>query len=196
MMPATDDHLSVMDAIRARRSVRAYSPEELDRSTIEKLLAAAVRAPTAIHEESWAFVIVQDRAALERLSDLAKPMFLAAVRRAAADGHRHSFEAFDRPDFNLFYDAGTLIVICAKGRGPFVAADCWLAAGNLMLAAVSMGLGTCVIGSALAALETAAGKAEAGIPDGVTAVAPIIVGVPRGATPESPRKPPEILSWK
>jgi hypothetical protein len=41
------------------------------------------------------------------------------------------------PAFNIFYDAGSLIVVCCKARGRFVDADCWLAAENVMLAATA-----------------------------------------------------------
>ena len=65
-----------------------------------------------------------------------------------------------------------------------------------MLAACSMGLGTCVIGAAVPALNTPGIKAELGIADQVTPIAPIIVGIPRGETLPTARKEPEILFWK
>ena len=187
--------MTVFEAILARRSVRSFAEQELHRATIKTLLEAAVRAPTAVHEEPWAFVVVQDRALLERLSDRAKPLFVEETRRADLDRMGHSFRIFAEPTFNMFYDAGTLIVICARPLGPFAAADCWLAAENLMLAARAMGLGTCVIGSALAALNLPEVKAELGIPAEITAIAPIIVGFPRGETPSTSRKEPQVLSW-
>ena len=185
----------IMEAINQRRSVRSYSPEPVDRAVIRALLAAAVRAPTAVHEEPWAFVIIQDAAALKRLSDRAKPLFLHEAHRAHLDRGGHALDHFASPEFNIFYNAGTLIVICGRPSGPFVAADCWLAAENLMLAACAMGLGTCVIGSALPALNAPEVKVGIGIPPDCSAVAPIIVGVPSGETPLSPRKEPVILSW-
>jgi len=188
--------MSVMDAIRHRRSVRDYSPRKLDRATVRALLAAAVRAPTAVHEEPWAFVIVQDTSALKRISDRAKPLFAEEVHRAHLDRGGHALEIFGQPDFNIFYNAGTLIVIGATTTGPFIAADCWLAAENLMLAAAAMELGSCVIGSALPALNDAELKTEIGIPSDFTAVAPIIVGHPSGETPSTSRKEPKILLWK
>jgi nitroreductase len=96
----------------------------------------------------------------------------------------------------MFYNAGTLIILCGKPMGPFVVADCWLAAENLILAACSMGLGTCVIGAAVPALNTPEIKAELGIPDELAPIAPIIVGVPSGKTPPTARKEPEVLFWK
>ncbi|HEY7319039.1 MAG TPA: nitroreductase family protein [Candidatus Binatia bacterium] len=195
-MKKREMNMSLIDAIYKRSSVRSYSPERLDETTIRTLLAAAVRAPTAVHLEPWMFAILQDTNALKRLSDRAKPLFLEEVRRAHLDRGGHALDIFASPDFNMFYNASTLIVICGKPMGPFVVADCWLAAENLILAACSMGLGTCVIGAAVPALNTPDIKAELGIPDEVTAIAPIIVGVPSGETPPTARKEPEVLFWK
>jgi nitroreductase len=194
--------LSALDVIFMRRSVRAYAEQSLNEPTIRALLEAAVQAPTAMHLEPWVFAIVQDRATLKRISDRAKGSW---VKEAAhyRDLHRgvdaalaSAFaERFASPDFCVFYDAGTLIAIGAKPLGPFVAADCWLAAENLMLAACALGLGTCCIGSAVPALNSADTKSELGIPGDVEIVAPIIVGVPREPAAEASRRNPTIVSW-
>jgi nitroreductase len=184
------------EAILARHSVRAYAPDGLDHSTIQTLLEAAVRAPTAMHEEPWAFVVVQDHALLQRLSNQAKPIFVEEVRHRNSHGTRHSFDHLTRPDFNIFHGADTLIIICSRPTSPFVVADCWLAAENLMLAASALGLGSCVIGSAVAALNIHKVKAELGIPDEYNVIAPVVVGVPSGKTQHTSRKEPLILSWK
>jgi len=186
---------NVFEAILSRRSVRTYAPDELDRNTVQTLLEAAVRAPTAMHEVPWAFVVVQDHALLQRLSDLAKPLFVEEIRHRIALGTSHSFEHFTRPDFNIFHGAPTLIIICAKPSSQFVAADCWLAAENLMLAASAIGLGCCVIGSAVTALNIRKVKMELGIPDEYSVIVPIVVGVPSGESPSTSRKDPLILSW-
>jgi nitroreductase len=191
-----DARMSLMDAIQARRSVRSYAPRRLDESTLRALLAAAVRAPTAVHQEPWSFLVVQDAGKLKRLSDRAKRFFVEEARRTHLDRGGHALEVFERPDFNIFYDAGTLVVICANPATPFVSADCWLAAENLMLAAVSMGLGTCVIGSAILGLNSPETKTELGIPSELSAVAPVIVGVPAAVSPATSRKEPRILAWK
>lgn len=49
---------------------------------------------------------------------------------------------------------------------------------------------------AVALLNSAEIKAELGIPVEVAAIAPIIIGVPSGETPNMSRKKPEILAWK
>ncbi len=193
-MQHTVVEMNVYEAILARRSVRRYTSEPLDRTTVRLLLEAAVHAPTAMHEEPWAFAVLQDKAVLRQLSDRAKPLFVNELRRSGRMRPEHSLDIYADPEHNIFYDAGTLIVICANAMGPFAAADCWLAAENLMLAACAMGLGTCVIGSALPALNMVSTKTELGIPEKFSAIAPIIVGHPDGETAPVPRREPYILT--
>ena len=198
-MPAEKTSLPTLDAIYARHATRAYKPDRIERKVIETMLQAAVHAPTAMHLEPWAFVVVQDRALLQRISDRAKAIAQSprgADHRELARSPSRAVAMLSDPAFNIFYDAGTLIVICGKPMGPFVSADCWLAAENLMLAATALGYATCPIGFALPALADPEVKTELGIPKDVTAYAPIIVGVPAGAVPAQPRKKPVILSWK
>ncbi len=195
--------LSALDAIFTRRSVRAYTDQKLDEATIRALLDAAVGAPTAMHAEPCAFVVVQDEATLKRISDLAKGSWAkeAAHYRDLHPGADAAMttafvEQFASPEFSIFYDASTLVVICARPVGTFAVADCWLAAENLMLAACALGLGTCCIGSALPALNSPETKSELGIPPDIEAVVPVVVGVPSGPAIDVGRKDPQILHWK
>jgi len=194
--------LSALDAIFARRSIRAFTSAAIDRGTIRALLDAAVQAPTAMHLEPWAFVVVQDRATLKRYSDQAKGSWAAEAKKYRAlhpdlgETERSFADRFAAPDFCLFYDASALIVICAKPLGPFVTADCWLAAENLMLAATALGLGTCCIGSAVPVLNTPTVKSELSIPLDVEAVVPLVIGVVRDSASPVARKEPHILSWR
>ena len=188
--------IGVMDAIYKRRAVRDYTPKMVTDVAIETLLYAAIQAPTAMHEEPWAFAVIQDKSLLDRLSVTAKKIALAAAIKA--DGHAapHSVEMLSKPDFNVFYNASTLIVIYGNPIGSFAAADCWLSAENMMLAAYAAGLGSCVIGFAVAALNTEEWTKELQVPAGMIAHAPILLGHPAGVTPATSRKPPEVLCWK
>ena len=195
-------HLDVFEAIRLRRAVRTFKPDPVPRAAIEILLDAAVRAPTAMHREPWAFVIIQDRTLLRRLSDRVKARWRATTPApephvlAALPEARGFLEALARPDFNVFYDAGTLILVCARPLTRFIQADGWLASENLMLAACALGLGTCVIGAAIETLDLPEVKIELGIPPEITVIAPILVGVPAASTPPTSRAAPEILAWR
>ena len=201
-MPDADRLMTLFEAIAKRRAVRSYRPDPIDEGTVRELLKEAVKAPTAMHAEPWVFAVIQDRALLKRYSDLAKATWSPerdgsrVVAHPALARESHASALLSQPDFNIFYDAGTLIVICARPLGSFVVADCWLAAENLMLAACAMGLGTCCIGFGVPVLNRPEVKAELGIPADVLAVAPIIVGVPREEAPQTPRKAPEVICWR
>lgn len=198
-MPTETVPLSALDAIYQRHATRSYKPDRVAKKEIEALLNAAVHAPTAMHLEPWAFVVVQDRALLKRISDRAKTIAQTprgSDHRELARTTTRAVAMLSDPAFNIFYDAGTLIVICGKPMGSFVSADCWLAAENLMIAATALGYATCPIGFAVPALADPEVKAELGIPADVTAYAPIIVGVPATRVPAQARRKPEILCWK
>jgi nitroreductase len=189
--PRLQDKLFI-EILCNRHSVRDYTPDNPDADTIQTLLDAAVRAPTAKHEEPWAFVVIQNRETLKALSEIAKPILYERLAKSGGQAANR----FADPEFNIFHNAGTLIVICGKGPAPYVPADCWLAAENLMLTASALGLGTCVIGSAAETLNLPQVKDQLNITAEFQAIAPIIVGKPREAGLPGTRKPPQILSWK
>lgn len=184
--------MDVLEAIYQRRAVRAYTAQAVDREVITRLLQAAVHAPSALIAQPWAFVVIQDRSRLKTYSDRAKALLRDGEARDP--GTRHFREILSSPDFNIFYDAGTLILICATSR-LHAAEDCALAGENLMLAACSLGLATCPIGFARPFFNLPEVKAELGIPAELSPVLPIIVGYPREVSPATPREAPRILAW-
>lgn len=184
--------MGVMEAIYKRRAVRDFTPRKIEEDAIRSLAAAAVQAPTAMHEEPWLFTVIQDKETLKELSDSAKRHFKKDLKDDTKQ-MREALAILGEEDFNIFYNAGTLIVIWAKPMGPFAVADCWLAAENLMLAACGQGLGTCVIGFALSALNTPIWRQKLGLHEKMVAVAPIIVGVPVSEPKPVRRKLPEII---
>ena len=185
--------MNLIETLSARRAVRSYEARKLDDETLQGLLRAAVQAPSAMNRQPWLFSIVQDVAKLKRYSDRAKAMLLAQI---AADPKARGYEDLLRSEaFNIFYDASTLVVIGVAERGPYTDADCWLAAENLMLAACDARLGTCCIGFAVGLLNTPEVKAELHLPPDGAAVAPLIVGYPKGESRPVPRADPKIVSW-
>jgi len=105
-----------------------------------------------MHEEPWAFVVIQDKQILKKLSESSQADFCQGSASSQFTRTSHSFEHFDRPDFDIFHGANTLIVICAKPLGRLSLRTAgWLR--DLMLAACDMGLGSCVIGSSASVLN-------------------------------------------
>jgi nitroreductase len=186
--------MELMDAIYRRRAVRAYKDQAVDQITVKVLIDAAIQAPSAMNQQPWAFAVVQDRVVLAQWSDRAKAHLLSTTDSGIPLGELRNMLA--NPDYNIFYDAVTLILIWAKPGALNAAEDCCLAAENLMLTACSLGFGTCVIGFARPWLSLPETKRELGIPADYEPVLPIIVGYPRGDTPATARAEPEILFWK
>lgn len=182
--------METRDAIRERRAVRDYSDEPLSESVVRELIDAAILAPSAVNVQPWSFVVIQDRDLMKRISDRAK---LLLMHSGLPEG---LMQMISDPGFNIFYNSGTLIVICAKPEGEHADWDCCLAGENLMIAARDMGLGSCVIGFAWAALALPEVRNELGIPAGYQAVLPIIVGRPKAFPTMPPRDAPVFLSWK
>jgi nitroreductase len=100
------------------------------------------------------------------------------------------------PAFNIFHNAGTLIVVCAKPIGQHADWDCCFAAQNLMLTAHALGLATCPIGFAWSLLDEPAVRRELQIPSDYTPVLPIVVGYSRKPVAPVSRRESVILCWK
>mgnify|MGYP003610095991 FL=1 len=186
--------MELMEAIYNRRSVRFYTEETVDKDTIEKLIKAGIQAPSAMNVQPWAFGVIQDKALMQKISDDTKAYLLASISaKPYLEGYR---QLFSNPEFNIFYKAPALIITFAKPEGPNPACDCALAAQNIMLAAHSLGLGSCWIGFAQMSLNTPELKEQLGIPKEYIAVAPIIIGHPAKTSPEIFKREPQILFWK
>ncbi len=196
MIMVNPNSISLMDAIYNRRSVRDYLPQKVSKDLINILLDAAVQAPSALHEEPCAFAIIQNKSLLDRLSECAKKMLHDESLQTKSEKRKHILDVVEQPEFHVFYNATTLVVICSKFQDSFVEADCWLAAENLMLSAYAHGLGSRVIGFSAPALNLPEWKTEIGIPDEMNAVVPIILGTPSDQPLSSGRKSPEIIAWK
>jgi nitroreductase len=186
--------MDVMQAIRERRAERSFTGQQVEIGTIETLLHAAIQAPSAMNQQPWAFVVIQDRHLLNDYSERAMRHW-AATSPPDPDLERLRAQVED-PEFHLFYDAPTLIVICAKPGGLNPAEDCCLAAQNLMLAAFALGVGTCPIGLARPWLDLPDTKREVGIPESYSVVFPVILGYARTDTAAPKRGVPEIRRWK
>lgn len=187
--------MDIRQAIYTRRSVRAYQAKPVDKALIEQLIEAAVQAPTGMNAQPWAFAVIQDAATLKDISDRTKAHLLSLMDKMPAfERYR---EALENPEFNVFYGAPALVIVCAKPDiGPTPQIDCALAAENLMLTARSLGLGTCWIGFSAIYLTTAEAKRQFGIPEDYLVEAPIIVGHPEGEFAPAERNPPDMIYWR
>ena len=189
-----EDPVGLMDAIFHRRAVRVYSPRPVESEVVDKLLLAAVQAPSAMNQQPWGFAVLHGLKRLRDYSDRAKAHLVATY--PATFELRLRSELYGNPSYDLFHGAGTLIVIYAMSGRLHPNEDCCLAAENLMLAAYGLGLGTCPIGYARPWFDLPETKRELDIPDHYSAVFPLVVGYPAGLTEPSGRDEPNVVAWK
>lgn len=185
----TIDAIDVMDAIYARRAVRAYTAQPVSRTDVDCLIEAAVQAPSSMDFEPWAFVVIEGAERLKTYSDRAKSHF---VPPAGASAERMRGMLAD-PHFNIFHDAPTLIVLCATDALEQSVEDCSLAAQNLMLAAYAFGLATCPIGFSRPWLRLPETKAELGIAANFVPAFPLVLGHPAAIAKGPGRKAPVVV---
>ncbi len=59
--------MDTLDAIHSRRSIRTYLDQPVPEELVQKLLAAAMQAPSARNQQPWQFVVIDDRAILAKI---------------------------------------------------------------------------------------------------------------------------------
>lgn len=167
---------SLTTIMKRRSSCRKFSEETLPRETVEALITTAVWAPSGSNNQPWRFVVISDREKLKCISDRAKEMWLANLDDAP---YIRQYEKWMRnPEFNIFYNAPTLIVIYGDTKAHWQVYDCSMVAQNINLLAEEQGLGCCWIGFAHNVLDEPEIKQELGVAEEYQLVAPLIIGYP------------------
>lgn len=186
--------MELAQAINTRHSVRKFTSKAIDKATITTLLTMGCRAPSAMNTQPWAFSVIQDKELLKQISNETKAFLLEImVSKPTLEKYQQMFRD---PDFDVFYQASTLVTIYAKSNGPQSQIDCSLAAQNIMLSAHDLGLGSCWIGFAQIYLNQPDVKERLGVPSTYSIVAPLVIGHPAIAGQATPKKDPDIIFWK
>jgi len=163
--------MDVFEAIKKRRSIRAFKDANIPNSIIEKLIDAARWAPSAGNIQPWEFIIV-------RKTETKRKLAAAALSQTFIE------------------EAPVVIVVCAdyqrsarqygsRGEALYCIQDTAAAIQNIHLAATAMGLGTCWIG----AFQEESVKELLKIPDGIRPIAIIPLGYPAESPSPRPRRP-------
>jgi len=184
--------MELMDVIAGRRAVREFTGAAVQHPTAERLVQAAILAPSAMNLQPWAFAVLLDRAKIHSYGQRIKSWLLENIAQTAFGARIRS--TLEDPQYALFHHAPALLLILAKSSEAQAREDCCLAAQNLMLAARNEGLGTCWIGLSRPWLNLPSSKRELGLPESCHVVAPIVLGYPT-SWPESHGRNPAEIHW-
>ncbi len=132
----------VIETIRNRRSIRKYLPEQISCNELDAILDAAIWAPSGHNDQPWRFLVIQDAATLDAINEETKKN----MKESPVEWVR---EMGNNEKFHVFYHAPTVIVVSGEQDAnsilkPIV--DCSAAIQNMLLAATSLGVGSCWIG--------------------------------------------------
>lgn len=139
----------IMETILQRRSIRRFKKEQIKEEELETILQAGLYAPSAGGRQGVLFVVSQDAEVNERLGKIKKAHFHG---RMSTDTVYVSKEqpsiADDATIASAFYGAPTVITLFVPKQFLYAESDACVAAENMLLAATSIGIGSCYIGSA------------------------------------------------
>ena len=143
--PKENTENAVIEAIMARRSIRQYHAVPVGRDTLMQIMTCGINAANGQNKQSWEVRIVDNPTTLTQIQDL-----MAAGNTAL------------NPDMvkSCMRGAPVMVFIARDRNYDFSAYDCGLLAGNIMLAAQSLGVGSICLGSPVRFINDAENSAE------------------------------------
>ena len=154
--------MDTIETIMNRRSVRKFQSKPVSDEDLKTIIEAGWQAPSAANRQPWHFVVVKNEDQREKLAE-------------ACSGQT--------------WLAGAAVIIAGVGKPAvnekWYPVDVAIAMQNMILAATSLGYGTCWIG----AFDQERVKSVLGIPEDLTVVALTPIGVPDDRPEARPRQP-------
>lgn len=99
----------ILENIKARRSVRAYTGQQVSEEDLQAVLEAATYAPSGMHLETWHFTAIQNADKLTELNERIKGAF------AKSDEPRLK-ERGQSKTYCCYYHAPTLVIVSNESR--------------------------------------------------------------------------------
>ena len=135
----------VINAIMSRRSIRQYHATPVPRDTMMQIMTCGINAANGQNKQSWEVRIIDNPTTMQQVQDL----MVAGNPNLPADMLRGCMRG------------APVMTFIARDLGyDFSAYDCGLLAGNMMLAAQSLGVGSICLGSPVRFINTAENSAE------------------------------------
>ena len=136
---------AVIEAIMARRSIRQYHAIPVGRDTLMQIMECGINAANGQNKQSWEVRIVDNPATMEQIKDL----MVAGNTELDPDMVKGCMRG-----------APVMVFIARDVNYDFSAYDCGLLAGNILLSAQSLGVGSICLGSPVRFINDAENSAE------------------------------------
>jgi nitroreductase len=185
----------VLDAIQTRRSIRSYEPTPISRDILQLLIEAANDAPSAMNTQPWRFVAVEDPKFRQLLAQTAVPnvrKYFGALKESNPERYAVIMKRFDEMPDPVYYSAPVIIFVI--GTGAQAADACPMACQNIMLAARSLGLGSCWVKLGSLITENPEITKALDLKENEQIFGPILLGYPK-EIPAAPKKNQPVIIW-
>lgn len=193
--------------LRSRRSCRTYGTKEVPRELLEKLIDIGRYAPTGHNRQNFEFIVVQDKAAVERISRMAARFFgeFAKELEVSLDPNplkkmiyefRLDYEYSLKGKERVFRGAPAVILVHAPANIGSSIDNCLYAISYMVMMAETLGLGTCINRRFLVATDRVPEiSRELEIPAGNKIFGCVTVGFPKHKFHRLPSRKPAKVKW-
>lgn len=178
----------ILNTIKNRRSIRKYLPEQINDEEVEKILEAAIYAPTGHNDQPWHFTVIQNKELIDEMNVKCKEaMATLPIDWIAKMGKSENL--------HIFYDAPTVIVVSGKKEATSPFADCCAAIQNMLLAAESIDIGSCWIGLARFFYENPENLKKLNIPEGYEPHYSVSFGYKNSSPNKAPKRNRDVVNY-
>lgn len=189
----------IIKSIIERRSIRKYKPEQITTEELNQILLAGSYAPNAGGRQSPVMVVLQNKDIISKLGRINRQLFVQHYTPKMGTVSKEQPSIADDDNItNAFYGAPTVIVVFAPKTHRYKIEDGTLVIGNMMLAAHSLGIGSCFIARASETFNTDEGKEiikDWNISDDYEAIGFCTLGYPEGNPPKAKPRKEYVIKW-
>ena len=178
----------IISAIKNRRSVRRYKADQIKKDELDAIIEAGLFAPSAINQQSWHFTVIRNRDVIDRLS-----LNVKGLLHTHSEEHVRGFAKMDK--FHVFYNAPAVVLVSLEQKALVPLSDCSAAIQNMLLAAESLGIGSCWVGMTSVYFTDESHNAEFGIPEGFKPLYAVCLGYPDAAKGKAPKRREGTVSY-
>ena len=174
----------VIETINKRRSTRAYEQKPVPKKIITKIIEAGNQAPfaSATRSQPWRFIVVENPEFKQKLVQTTLPTwkhFTGKMKEVNPEIYNMGialYNALDEPKDVVYYSAPTIIFVIGPKSNDVC---CSLACENMMIAATSLGLGSCYVGFGAMVKSNAEIVKALELKDEERIYGPILLGYPK-----------------
>lgn len=180
-----------LKVIQNRRSTRKFLEDQLKDEEIKAIIEAGIYAPSGHNKQPWHFTVVQKKEVLHQLNIDAKE-----IAKSFEDELIKKMGSNER--FNIFYNAPTVIIVSGGEDGITTASDCAAATENMLLAAESIGVGSCWVGMVSLLFKGPEGskyREQLGIPEGYEPYYAVALGYKKLIAVKAPERKENTVNY-